>query len=98
MKLRDNPNGDKDLYNAANYPSSGIYKNNTGGVLVVDKERFMVMSFIGTAAFQAFLNDNNINAVPSTPASNITANDMLKAIAISQKPELATTLLHPSMQ
>lgn len=104
MKINSTPSGlgSSGIFMVSSYPTSGIYRHPTdsSAVLVVNKVTGVVYYMTGyEEVLKPFLDDNKtVMLSPEPPTQHITASDLLRAIAISQKPDLATTLLHPTMQ
>jgi hypothetical protein len=104
MRILPSPSGvtNDNAYNKGSYTKSGIYKHPSmfDQVLIVSVNPSAGCAYcIPKAVLEDALGveqEQPANATTAHP--HITPADLLRAVAISQKPDLATTLLHPSMQ
>jgi len=99
MKLRTG-SSPSNPYEASGYKVNGAYEHPTdqSQVILVNKSNNYIF-IVSKDVMQDFLEQNIVAPTINVSATQtISAYDLLKAIAITQDPKLATTLLHPSMQ
>ena len=83
-----------DAYIALKYPKSGAYLDTSGAMVYLVDKLTNLVTMLSKSMLSVLNSVESSELIIGTAQQSFTANDFLKAIAISQKPELAKELLN----